>query len=895
MGILKNIRKKKKIYINYIKYKKLTKLNPPKNTKKLHNTFTVVCSVYNVAPYVDDLVHSILNQTVPLEQNFELIFVDDGSVDNTAEICKKWVKKYPNFISYHYQENQGLSGARNTGITLAKNEWLTFIDPDDFIAPTYFAVMDEELQKHSNKQIDIICNFPILFHEKNYSLSQYYLSKMFPAQNSIICMDNDCEFTTASVAFNCVRKSIIDKHLLKFDTNLRHCFEDGFFMSQYVYFTSKNALVLPNNLYYYRRRHVKTSIVDSSSSNIVRYTTLVEYNLLIVDFYKKNNHNIIPRWVQIMFLRDFLWVIEAVLAKNHQTLNIFNDTKIKDNYIAKIKQFLSYVDNKYIMWTPPEKFISAYAEIGIINFFKDTQISSQFIQVEDYLPSENSIIFKHASAFKDEEISLVLHGKEVVLKPYKVQTVKFLEYDFYYIYYYKIDCNSTNLSDSVSFKSNKREDFLEIVAKKWKGLSTKTSVKNLIKKNIAISKKINLLYFLYKLGLGKYKYKNAWLFIDRDVQADDNAEHLYRYIKENHKDKNIFFILRKNSHDWQRLQKDNFNLIEFGSLQHKLALLRANFVISSHLECYIFNYSPIKRLIHFCKYKNVFLQHGIIKGDLSIWINSCRVDYFITSAAREYHSIADNYSTYKINPSKVLLSGLPRHDKLLALSKVNNKQQNKKRTIVIMPTWRSYLTGAVVKHSHNRLFNPEFYNSNYYKSWSSILESKEIEALSKNNEIIFFPHKGAEDYFYNDKFPLVKVVKPNQVESIQKLLVQADIIITDYSSIAMEGAYINKNIIYYQFDEQEFFTKTRAFTKGYFDYRKDGFGDVVETEKQLFQSINKIIDNNYQVEDIYLKKQNEFFTLKDGKASERIFNVLDKEKNFMSASERKRQLKNSRA
>ncbi|MCR8687320.1 hypothetical protein, partial [Campylobacter sp. 1569] len=60
---------------------------------------------------------------------------------------------------------------------------------------------------------------------------------------------------------------------------------------------------------------------------------------------------------------------------------------------------------------------------------------------------------------------------------------------------------------------------------------------------------------------------NIWLFADRDIEADDNAEHLYRYVMQNHPEQEIVFALRKESPDWDRLEKEGFNLIEFGSFE----------------------------------------------------------------------------------------------------------------------------------------------------------------------------------------------------------------------------------------------------------------------------------------------------------------------------------------
>src|SRR5699024_5122186 len=62
------------------------------------------------------------------------------------------------------------------------------------------------------------------------------------------------------------------------------------------------------------------------------------------------------------------------------------------------------------------------------------------------------------------------------------------------------------------------------------------------------------------------RFKGAWLFMDRDTQADDNAEHLYRYVRKHHPDINAWFVLRRTSHDWQRLKNEEFRLLAFSSL-----------------------------------------------------------------------------------------------------------------------------------------------------------------------------------------------------------------------------------------------------------------------------------------------------------------------------------------
>ncbi|MEM1120157.1 MAG: glycosyltransferase family A protein [Bacteroidota bacterium] len=89
---------------------------------------SVIITAFNYEQYIVDAVESVLNQTY---RSFELIVVDDGSTDNTRKV----LAPYMDHIQYHYQVNQGLSGALNKGITLAKGTFIAFLDADDLWLP----------------------------------------------------------------------------------------------------------------------------------------------------------------------------------------------------------------------------------------------------------------------------------------------------------------------------------------------------------------------------------------------------------------------------------------------------------------------------------------------------------------------------------------------------------------------------------------------------------------------------------------------------------------------------------------------------------------------------------------------------------------------------------------
>lgn len=123
---------------------------------------SVIVPVYRVEKYLDTCVKSILTQTY---KNFELILVDDGSPDNCPALCDKYAEIYKNIRVIH-KENGGLSDARNIGVTMAKGEYVTFIDSDDYVHPLYLEML---LNGIRNTKADFsVGDIKVIFEEQNF-------------------------------------------------------------------------------------------------------------------------------------------------------------------------------------------------------------------------------------------------------------------------------------------------------------------------------------------------------------------------------------------------------------------------------------------------------------------------------------------------------------------------------------------------------------------------------------------------------------------------------------------------------------------------------------------------------------------------------------------------------
>ena len=90
---------------------------------------SIIITVYNKEKYISRCIESALNQNI---DNYEIIIVNDGSTDNSHNIIKKYVEKYPDKINYINKENGGVSSARNIGLKASKGEFITYIDGDDY-------------------------------------------------------------------------------------------------------------------------------------------------------------------------------------------------------------------------------------------------------------------------------------------------------------------------------------------------------------------------------------------------------------------------------------------------------------------------------------------------------------------------------------------------------------------------------------------------------------------------------------------------------------------------------------------------------------------------------------------------------------------------------------------
>lgn len=357
--------------------------------------------------------------------------------------------------------------------------------------------------------------------------------------------------------------------------------------------------------------------------------------------------------------------------------------------------------------------------------------------------------------------------------------------------------------------------------------------------------------FFYLILYPFMKNKNIWMVMDRKTLADDNAEHFFRYALKQNDGVELFFTINQTSPDYERLKKEFGNVLAFESVKHRFYYAFAKKVISSQGSEFYLNPFKNRNYYQTAGISNVdfyFLQHGIIKDNMSEWLRKYdrNPNLIVSSTQLEYDSLFDEGYFYDRNVIQLL--GLPRYDNL------NNK--GLKKQIVIMPSWRNYLT-----------CEEEVLNSQYFEKFNSLINNEKlIEYASKMDyEIVFKPHPELMDYI--DLFERNDYVKIDFYKKYQEVFNESSLLITDYSSIFFDFSYLKKPLIYYQYGNDYHYDSDN----GYFNYHSMGFGPVIEKEDELVNRIISYMESGCVMEDIYKKRVDKFFKYHDHNNSKRCY------------------------
>lgn len=824
--------------------------------KKGRYAYTVVTHVRNNERRLDSYFRSLTGQVLDFRNNITLILVDDGSTDASASIIKNWQSRYPENIRYIYQEEQGRAPALDAGLSQVKTPWVAFVDPDDFVDATYFSHIDDILtrsgrEKAKNGPVRMLVCAQTLYDEK----ANHVLRYKGPVPGSVsllkkteeLRLDANMAPIPVTVRATLYNTSVPTDGALCFEKSPLQKAEDLLFTVRYLQSLHGGDIIFSSLPRYYRNTSQSQTPGEEAAQSGQRLPKALEEccaRLLALSSQKggalKDGACVYPPVRSALFALLSEYIVALYNTPPQKSL----EPGLTEQLFALLREYFQCITPEAVesMGALTAGFETAHTA-AVLALFKNQELERQTIFVTRY-------------DFRKQQICLVYYCKAVQAEEVRLSGVAAR------ILYGKSTLNSlgqhpcslrrqlwVRLSAPGQvievFIAGKRADF-EIDGKRLPAATVKEA----------------LAPFGGSLTCPLAAHGKApWVFMDRPAQADDNAEHLYRYVRKAMPAQQIFYALQKDSPDWDRLATEGFNLVEPGSRAFDAVLRKADTLLASHFT--LFMYAKNLCTINAIAKKYIWLQHGVMENDLSAWLNEIDLDVIVSSTLGEYHSIADDLTPYNASQKDVKPAGLPRHDALVPHMKTH------KNTLFVMPTWRRYLQQLARNYTGDAL-QEKFLASTYGAMWKKLLLSEELERIQKTYamRILFYPHADLRPFLSCFSLPgHIAVAQPGH-GSIQQFLQEAVVLITDFSSIAFEMAFMKKAVLYYQFDPEDFFSK--HWKKGYFDYTRDGFGPVCDNPENLLHNLDVLLQRGAVPESVYQKRMEEAFPFRDGRNCERV-------------------------
>lgn len=880
-------------------------------------TISVVMPIYNREKYLVDAIESIIGQTYGLK-NIELIMVDDGSTDGSGAICDAYREKYPNNCVVIHQKNQGPSRARNAGVQAVTGEWINFLDSDDKMSLDAFAKVARFIKKHKD-ETDVVA-IPVYFFGAREG--EHPLNYKFHDGTRVVDLETDWKNPQLFINSAFMRAETVKKVAFNDVVDLPAS-EDAREMVR-VLLEKKTIGFLCSTKYWYRR-HDNTLMNNAKDEKKWYLDTLRDFSFYLLD-YAQEKCGYVPKFVQNTVMYEMQWrLFQGKVRFN--TISEEESMRYKEMVLALCDRIdADVILSQRKMWRQQKTFLLyrknnqfphvGYDEEGEEIFeYGDTKcgLSPNLLPVrvsfakltDDILTLEGWMPHFLYELEEKPELFVAVNGEKLPVDTHELEVgVQLLGEVIFRKYNYRVDIPLKNYKRaSVKFiakMAGKEYEVAQLVPEKYFPLdkNSRYSYKKfpdwimirhrgeliLKKKNFCLGEELvylgHLLYkkqrgtkkaFLVRLLYGFLKvftHKEIWLISDRIMKADDNGEAFFKYMMQHKSDnRKVYFAISKKSEDYERLKQIG-PVVDFFSIKHRMIYLLSKYNISSQGEQIIIypfhGYHYGYRSLDLPKF--VFLQHGVTKDDISDWLNRWNKDIygFITTGEREHQSILDG--DYYYTDKNVWLTGFCRYDYL---------EDRREKLVLVMPTWRNHLLNGVNQYTGQHTLKKGFTESEYFLFYNGLINNERLLGTLKQYgyRLKFVPHPllvpHMDLFNKNDE-----VIFSSSKDTYRNMFAEGSLLVTDYSSTAFDFAYLGKPIVYCQFDKDVFFGGSHTYKQGYFEYERDGFGEVEYTIEDTVNRIIEYVEHDCKLKPQYRQRIDEAFTYHDRDNCKRLYEKL---------------------
>ncbi len=376
---------------------------------------------------------------------------------------------------------------------------------------------------------------------------------------------------------------------------------------------------------------------------------------------------------------------------------------------------------------------------------------------------------------------------------------------------------------------------------------------------------------IYRLTRPFYKNRRIILTFDKLYKAGDNGEYFWKYANSVDDNVETYYVVSDTSLDYKRLREyDKKHLVVHNSLRCKLLALNMEAIAATHTL--VMQFCGFSKDLHayfldLWNPKVICIQHGLTVQQLAQYQRRTYDNTTLYCLASKYEKQNLMHPIYGYEESMLKLNGLARYDGL---------RNNDKKFILITPTWRRNIVaqGSAFK---KKPYNEQFKFTEYFRLYNELIHDKKLIETAKAHgyEITYLLHPAMspqlEDF---DNTGYVKVIAASGDMNYEEILTQASLMVTDYSGVQFDFAYMRKPIVYYHPD-----SLPPHYESGGIDYPTQGFGPICTEHKELVDTVCEFIENSCEALQEYKRRADDFFEFDDFNNCQRIYDEILKSLN----------------
>ncbi len=368
-----------------------------------------------------------------------------------------------------------------------------------------------------------------------------------------------------------------------------------------------------------------------------------------------------------------------------------------------------------------------------------------------------------------------------------------------------------------------------------------------------------------------FEHKRVWITQDKLFKAGDNGEYFFQYVQKEKKGENnvlMYYVVDKASPDYKRLKKQHGRFVlRFNSTRHRLIALHADMILATHVDVLHCNGFTKQVQVYF---KDLFngrvacLAHGLTIQKIAQYQNRTfdnTVLYFFVSKYEVENVSHEIYDYY--DKSMLKLTGHGRYDGLV---------NRDKKQLLITPTWRRGITSGSAKKGSTYAHSDTFKNSDYFKIYNGLINDSRLIEAAKNcgYRIMYLLHPAMSNQLEDfDKNDYVDIVAATSDISYETVLTESSLMVTDYSGVQFDFAYMKKPVVYYHPS-----ILPPQYESNGLNYETMGFGPICTNHEQIVDALCTYMENECRMEEKYQTRVDDFYAFSDHNNCARMYKEI---------------------